>query len=348
MPLHFRKSLVTRYPYVKSIQTITHIDEFDERHHVRISPGRLAIDMTVDHFNLRSFDLNLLLAFDALMQELSVTRAATRLRIRQPAMSHALSNLRMLFDDELFIRNGHVMEPTPRARALHEGLHPLLVQIGSALVVPTGFDPAEETRIFRLGMNGQAEALLMPVLVEHLAKHSPGITIESVPLGEHAIQNLLNDAKIDLAIAHVSEDTGRLRREMLYCEQFVCCFHPSQLAYATPIASEDYFSSVHGLVSDSANLPGFLEHLLRHAPMQLQASHLSHNGITLLAMASRAPLVASLQAGVARRYAAAFGLVVSNLPFDVDELQIDLIWHPRSENDPGISWLRRLCQSCVA
>ncbi len=111
----------------------------------------------------------------------------------------------------------------------------------------------------------------MPVLVEHLAKHSPGITIESVPLGEHAIQTLLNDAKIDLAIAHVSEDTGRLRREMLYCEQFVCCFHPSQLAYATPIASEDYFSSVHGLVSDSENLPGFLEHLLRHAPMQLEA-----------------------------------------------------------------------------
>ncbi len=91
--------------------------------HVNISPG-LAIDMTVDHFNLRSFDLNLLLAFDALMQELSVTRAATRLRIRQPAMSHALSNLRMLFDDELFIRNGHVMEPTTRAKTLHEACTP--------------------------------------------------------------------------------------------------------------------------------------------------------------------------------------------------------------------------------
>lgn len=303
--------------------------------------------MTVDHFNLRSFDLNLLLAFDALMQDLSVTRAAVRLRIRQPAMSHALSNLRLLFDDELFIRNGHVMEATNRAKALHQSLHPLLMQIEQALAVPAEFDPADAIRIFRIGMNGQAEAVLMPMLVEHLAKHAPGVTIQSVALGEHTIQYLLNEAKIEIAIAHVGDDLGRLRRETLYSEQYVCCFNPSQIACSIPITMDEYFSSSHGLVSDEANLPGFLEYLLRHAPNQLHATHLAHNGITLLAMAAQAPLIASLQLGVAKRYAAALDLSVSPLPFDVDDLGVDLIWHPRSENDPGILWLRELCRSCM-
>lgn len=304
-------------------------------------------DMTIDHFNLRTFDLNLLLAFDALMQELSVTRAAARLRIRQPAMSHALSNLRTLFDDVLFMRNGHIMEATARAKALHATLHPLLLQMEQALAAPTQFDPATETRSFRLGMNGQAEAILMPALIDHLARHAPCITIQSVLIGEQAIHTLLNDDKIDLAIAHVSDDLGRLRRERLYSEQYVCCFNPSQLACSVPVTSEEYFAATHGLVSANMHLPGFLDYLLRHAPARLQATHLSHNGLTLLAMAARAPLIVSLQAGIAKRYAAMFSLVVSPLPFDVDDLEIDMIWHPRSDNDPAIEWLRKLLHSCI-
>jgi len=340
--------LDARNAYVKSMEAIISIDEFDRCAHATIQLGLKLVNMTVDHFNLRSFDLNLLLAFDALMQELSVTRAATRLRIQQPAMSHALSNLRMLFEDELFIRSGHVMEPTARARTLHEDLHPLLVQIEQALAVPTKFDPAKETRIFRLGLNGQTEAILMPALIEHIGKCAPGITVQSVSLAENSVSTLLGDARIDMAVAHVSDHIGRLRRERLYSERYVCCFNPSLLGYRSPIASEDFFSSDHGLVCDGANLSGFLDHLLRHAPSRIQASHLSNNGITLLAMAARAPLVASLQLGVAQRYASAFNLVVSPLPFDVDDLEIDAIWHPRSESDPGIVWLRELCQSCIA
>src|ERR1700747_3835580 len=85
-----------------------------------LEPGHHRLQSTqlmrsIDHFDLRSFDLNLLISFDALMEERSVTRAAARLRVRQPAMSHSLSVLRMLLQDELFVRDGAIMRPTARA-----------------------------------------------------------------------------------------------------------------------------------------------------------------------------------------------------------------------------------------
>ena len=105
--------------------------------------GRLA---TIDHYNLRSFDLNLFLAFDAIMTERNVTRAAKRLRVRQPAMSHSLSTLRVLFQDELFIRRGQTMEPTPYALHLAEPVRRVLAQAQDALTTRTTFDMLSEPR----------------------------------------------------------------------------------------------------------------------------------------------------------------------------------------------------------
>ena len=333
----------------KSIQWINSIDSIDGARIVGPTSALAYIPMhTINHFNLRRFDLNLLLAFDALMQELSVTRAAARLRIRQPAMSHALSNLRTLFDDPLFIRTGHVMEATPRARALHTALHPLLLQMQGTLTARTEFDPATEMRTFRLGINGQAEAIVVPALVAHVGVHAPGIRIQTVPIADQAIGGTLNEDRIDLAIAHVSDDLVWLRRERLYDEQHVCCFNRALLDCSTPITAAQYFGAVHGVVSANVEVSGFLSHLLRHAPMRLQEIHSSHNVMTLLAMTARSPLIATLHGRVAARHAGAFGLTVSPLPFDVGDLEVDMIWHPRSDGDPAVDWLRTLLRSCVS
>jgi LysR family transcriptional regulator, mexEF-oprN operon transcriptional activator len=104
---------------------------------------------TIDHFNLRSFDLNLLVAFDALMEEGNVTRAARRLKIQQPAMSHNLSTLRVLFQDELFVRVGQTMRPTARANKLAGPIRNALNQAQAALASADVFDPATENRVFR-------------------------------------------------------------------------------------------------------------------------------------------------------------------------------------------------------
>lgn len=302
---------------------------------------------SINHFNLRSFDLNLLLAFDALMQESSVTRAAARLKIQQPAMSHALANLRTVFDDVLFVRSGHTLEATPRARALYDTIHPILVSTQNALRASKPFEPRREERTFRLGINGQFETMLAPALAEHLGRLAPGIRIQSLPLGEHAIHRLLDEDHIDLAIAHAGDDLPRMRRATLYRERYVCCFHPALLAATVPISEAAYFGAVHGVVSARADLAGFLDYLLQHAGGRMGDVHSSHNVLTLLAMAAQAPVVASVHAHVAARYAPLFGLAVSPLPFSVDPLQVDMIWHPRGDHDSALAWLRAQVQACL-
>src|SRR5690349_9409488 len=113
--------------------------------------------VTIDHFNLRSFDLNLLIAFDALISEGSVTKAAQRLKIQQPAMSHSLSTLRVLLQDELCIRVGQVMQPTAKARSLAVPVRQALRQAQLALSGGEAFDPATEERTFRIGMTPEVE-----------------------------------------------------------------------------------------------------------------------------------------------------------------------------------------------
>ncbi|WP_039906505.1 LysR family transcriptional regulator, partial [Acetobacter tropicalis] len=109
----------------------------------------------IDHFNLRSFDLNLLIAFDALVSERSVTKAARRLRIQQPAMSHALATLRHLLADDILVRTGAIMQPTAKAAAMAPQIHTLLRQTQGILTAEDQFDPRTEQRIFRFGFSSE-------------------------------------------------------------------------------------------------------------------------------------------------------------------------------------------------
>jgi hypothetical protein len=117
----------------------------------------------INHFNLRSFDLNLLVAFDALFKDRSVTKAAARLKIQQPAMSHNLSTLRLLMDDELFVRVGNLMQPTAKAEVLAEQVGAVLGQMQKIVLSTERFDPAVSDKIFRIGFSCE-ELLLMPDL----------------------------------------------------------------------------------------------------------------------------------------------------------------------------------------
>lgn len=107
----------------------------------------------IDHFNLRSFDLNLLIAFDALVSERSVTKAARRLRIQQPAMSHALATLRHLLADNILVRTGAIMQPTAKAAAMAPQIHTLLRQTQGILTAEDQFIPVRSSGFFALGFH---------------------------------------------------------------------------------------------------------------------------------------------------------------------------------------------------
>lgn len=124
--------------------------------------------MTIDERDFRSIDLNLLVVFHVLIRERSVSRAAERLFLGQPAVSAALSRLRKIFNDELLVRVGHSMEPTIKAFSLHAQLSPALAAVRATLIEQPDFNPAMQQRVFRIGMRDWVESWLMPGLLERV------------------------------------------------------------------------------------------------------------------------------------------------------------------------------------
>ena len=125
--------------------------------------------------DLRRVDLNLLIVFETLMHERSVTRAAEKLFLGQPAISAALSRLRGLFDDPLFVRTGRSMEPSARAVEIFALLSPALDSISTAVSRASEFDPATSTAVFRIGLSDDVEFALLPLLLKRLRAEAPGI-----------------------------------------------------------------------------------------------------------------------------------------------------------------------------
>src|SRR5215472_12082890 len=153
--------------------------------------------------DIRAVDLNLLKAFDALMTERAVTRAAARIGLSQPAMSHALSRLRGVFADELFVRAATGMEPTARAREIAPLVTAAIEHIEAALRLGAGFDPATSTAIFTAGMAEYAEIALVGPLARAFARKAPAATLRLLPATGRGLVEQLERGAIDVAVSYV-------------------------------------------------------------------------------------------------------------------------------------------------
>lgn len=296
----------------------------------------------IDHFNLRSFDLNLMLSFDALFVERSVTRAAQRLHVRQPAMSHSLSTLRLLLTDELFIRVGSRMEPTPRAEQLAGPIRALLSAAQETLLVRTTFDPATERRQFRLGLSDQLEALMLPGLIARIRSEAPFVKVMTRTTSREHVFEMLEREEIDFAIGSFDREPAWCKRARLFTEEHVCCFNATQLAIETPMTMAFYRAAAHALVSKRESMLGYMEEALHRAGVEPDVCVSTTNFFSLLLLAAQSPVVSTVPMRMANRFAASLGLTVSPVPFALEPFYVDLLWHQRVAAELSWTWMRGL------
>jgi DNA-binding transcriptional LysR family regulator len=169
------------------------------------------------HFN--QLDLNLLRVFDALLDERNVTRAGARLGLSQSAVSHALSRLRQLLGDDLFVRRSSGMDPTPRALEIGPVLHTALLQMQTALA-PAGFDPAVSERRFSISAGPYGCAVLIPQVVRLLGEKAPGATLQVTPYGAGTVE-ALDTGRVDAALMSQDAPSRRFRFQKLFDETMV-------------------------------------------------------------------------------------------------------------------------------
>jgi DNA-binding transcriptional LysR family regulator len=299
---------------------------------------------TISDMDIRAVDLNLLKAFDALMTERAVTRAAGRIGLSQPAMSHALSRLRDLFADDLFVRSPAGMEPTARAREIAALVTAAIDHIDAALNPGTGFDPAQSERIFTAGMAEYAEVPLVERLAEVSSRDAPRATLRLLPMTGAEAAERLDRETVDVVVAHLGGRLAALPQRFdsaaLFCDPFVVVARRGHPLLSQPLSVESYAGSRHVLVSPRGDTTGAVDRPLAGYGLSRRIQLLVATYLALPAVLEATDLIATVPERTARRVAAA-GFEIRPLPIDL-AVTVAMAWHRRNARAPAHLWFRGL------
>ena len=266
--------------------------------------------------DIRAVDLNLLKAFDALHAERAVTRAASRIGLSQPAMSHALSRLRGLFSDDLFVRTPGGMEPTARAREIAPLISAAIEQIEAALNLGAGFDPATSAAIFTAGMGEYAEVALVGSLAEAFSREAPEATLRLLPLNGADAAEQLERGAIDVAVAHLRAMPPTIETTLLFRDPFVVVARKGHPITTAPLSVETYAAQNHVLVSPRGDTSGALDWLLLDYGQRRRVALLVATYLAIPAALASSDLIATIPSRAATLIAAHAELATMPLPVD--------------------------------
>ncbi len=294
--------------------------------------------------NISSVNLNLLVAFDALLAERSVTRAAQRAGVTQPAMSNSLRQLRALFDDALFRRLRHGLEPTPRALELGARVRAGLRELESALA-PAHFEPKASERRFVIAASDYVEFVLLPPLLRRLSREAPGVRIEVRPWGLHEVPQALARNEVELMIGYHDELPAHHTELRLFDEEYVCIVRRAHPRVGKRLTLERYLELEHVLVSQRSDSPGSVDRALGRLGKKRQVAVRVSHFMLVPSLVARTDLVAAISRRVAEAFARPLELRVLPPPLDLPKAHVSAVWHEQLQNDPAHRWLRSTVQS---
>ena len=288
---------------------------------------------------LAAIDLNLLVVFDAIMRERSVTRAGQRLGLSQPAMSHALTRLRYMLKDELFVRSPNGMEPTPRAELLATPIRFALDGLQQSLE-PVQFEPEKATATFRIAVDNYAAVVLVAPIAAQVAKVAPGVTLDFRPSGTLNLPELLDRSELQLAIGPPGIEGERFSVRRLLQDQFVVVYrkgHPA--AKAREFSTEQLATLPRVEISSAQFGADFVEagpgRSKSGAKPVMRAPFLSAAQIL-----ATSDLVAVLPLNVAKNMVRSHQLAFRPLSRSPKPIEAAMIWLRRLDNQPAHAWLR--------
>jgi DNA-binding transcriptional LysR family regulator len=289
-------------------------------------------------------DLKLLRCFAALMAERSVSRAALKLGLSQPAASHALGRLRRLFDDPLLLKGQGRMTPTARALELEGEVRTLLEGVGRLARQPAEFAPASSRARFAVMSPEFVEYLLAPRLAAHAETHAPGIDIvfrASDP--EHA-PAWFENGEIDIRLGWVPDPPPLLRMKMLFRDPLVCITRRNHPRLKGKLTAAQYLDAAHVRVEQPRTRvsSGAVDAAVAAIGGRLRVALQVQNAYALAHAVAQTNLVSTVPQRLARAMAGHHPLQIHALPIDVPDARIAMYWHERNHKQPAQRWFRQL------
>jgi len=291
--------------------------------------------------DIRNVDLNLLVAFDALVAECSVSRAAVRLHLSQPAASALLARLRELFGDPLLLRSARGMLPTPRALELLGPVRRVLDEIDAIVQPRAAFDAASAVHTFILSASDYVEYTLLPTLVDYLERKAPGVRLEVRPLDLQLVTKQMESGDVDLCVTGLQNAPAGLHVRPLYAERIVSVVRRNHPGVGARLTLDKFCSLEHIQVSVrgsgfSNRIDEALTALGRKRRARLSVPHF----LLIPEIVARSDMISALPERLALGYAKKLRLFEP--PLEIQGFTVGEIWHERNQRDPAQQWLRDL------
>ncbi|MCY1265748.1 PCP degradation transcriptional activation protein [compost metagenome] len=300
------------------------------------------------NINTRTLDLNLLVVFATLWETQNVTRASERLSLSQSAVSHALRRLRERLGDELFVIGRGGLVPTARAAELIGPVRDALSRLDEVLQGSAPFVPATVQRKFRIASGDFVEFLILPRLIQHIAREAPGVMIEVVPLPPNStVSALLEGGEIDLVISSPMTLGAGLRREPITTVSLLTLIWQREGLPPGRFPLDLYLERPQVMIEMHQRDGNIIDQTLQTQGLARRIGVLVQNFMAMPVIASQTGYICNLPGPIAEAFAATFGLSCHEPPVDFPEPELVAHWHSRFDADPGLQWLREQVKNCA-
>ena len=292
--------------------------------------------------DLKDIDLNLLVVFNQLLVERSVSRVADNLGLSQPAASNALARLRKLTGDTLFLRTTRGMEPTPFAQRLAEPIAYALGLIHSAVNQRATFDPATAKRAFTVGMTDIGEIYFLPTLMRAIAQAAPGVSVSTVRNTAVNLKEEMELGHVDLAIGLLPQLKSGFFRRRLFTQRYVCLFRKGHRLDKRRLSLREFSAAEHVVVESQGTGHGKVDELLARRGVERKVRLTVPHFVAVGHILRHTDMVATVPERLAQALVEPFGLRYAAHPAPVPEIAIHVFWHAKVHKDPANQWLRNL------
>jgi DNA-binding transcriptional LysR family regulator len=297
--------------------------------------------------HISRIDLNLLVVLDAIYTEGGITKAAAKLHLTQPAISHSLARLRELFRDELFAREGRAMVPTPLARNLIEPVRRALRGLEATLNELEQFDPATTRKRFTVAVRDVLEATVLPTLLRQVAAGAPSIDIAAVQTGRRELESELASGALDCALDVLLPLSDQIRRRKITLDRLVVVARKGHPAVKRGLTLATYLKQHHVLVSSRRAGPGLEDVELSRQGLSRRIRLRCQHYFAACRVVSQTDLVLTMPGHYARVANKQFGNQILPLPFAMPPLDAYLYWHANVDNEPANRWLREQLSNSI-
>lgn len=294
-----------------------------------------------DEIQWRNIDLNLLVTFSYLYRYRSVSIAAENSFVSQSAMSHSLSRLRLLFDDPLFERKGHKMDPTEHAHKIAPTVHRLLDSIAKDLLTKSTFEPESYSGVCRIGLTDYAEFIFAPLLYDEIHCRAPEAQISFINVDRSNYIARTEQDKLDLVIGSMPVLDDNFDSLYLYTEKHVCLCDKQVLKGEQQLSLQAFAGIEQALVSPDGSLKTQVDQKLAEYGLSRKVTVASRNFLTIRHLLKQRDLIAIVPEKMALAEGFADGLVTMTPPVPVADFDISMLWHTSRTNDDKGIWLRK-------